>query len=432
MSESDPTRHTGVMQRFRKRITTRSPVLFAMREAVGLGLAAVRAYKLRAGLTILGVVMGVMTVTGMSSIIAGLNNSVASSIQGLGASVVFIRPFEPGKHLSSEERRRRKWLSREEARLIAERCPAVKAVAPMELVQASVIKHGSQKVQDAQVLGTTPNYEIVHESFVEKGRFFSETETRSGAALAVIGVDIADALFPSLDPLGKEIMVDNRRFSVVGVMERKGKFLGHSRDNLLLIPIGSFESRPPDFNYLAVDFIPTSTEKIDDAIEQVREVLRRHRRIRFLQTDTFGIFTQDTFIDLYRRLTGGIYLVMIAISCIGLVVGGVGVMNIMLVSVTERTREIGVRKALGATKRDIRWQFLTEAMTLTGLGGILGVLVGALVAWVVNLLSPFPATLQPLWVLLAFFSSVAVGLTFGLWPAVKAARLDPIEALRYE
>ena len=432
MSDIDRTQHTSAVQRFRQRVTTRYPVLFAMREAVGLGLAAVRAYKLRAGLTILGVVMGVMTVTGMSSIIAGLNQNVASSIQGLGASVIFIRPFEPGKHVSSEEWRRRKMLSLDEARLIAERCPSVKAVAAMEMVPASVIKHGTDKVQDAQVIGTTPNYEIVHESYVARGRFFSEAESKSHAPLAVIGMDISDALFPSVDPVGKEIMVDNRRFSVVGVMERKGKFLGFARDNLLLIPLGAFESRPADFNYLAVDAIPTATEKIEDAIEQMREVLRRHRRIRFWQTDTFCIFTQDTFTDLYRRLTGGIYMVMIAISCIGLVVGGVGVMNIMLVSVTERTREIGVRKALGATKRDLRWQFLTEAMTLTGLGGIIGILVGALVAWVVNLLSPFPAALQPVWVLSAFLSSVAVGLTFGLWPAVKAARLDPIEALRYE
>jgi len=432
MTASDQARHASMMERFRQRVTTRAPVLFAMREAVGLGLAAVRAYKLRAGLTILGVVMGVMTVTGMSSIIAGLNRNVASTIQSMGASVVFIRPFEPGKHVSSEEWRRRKWLSQDEARLIAERCPAVKAVAPMELVPAKVIKHGSDKVQDAQVIGTTPGYETVHEAFVERGRFFSEAEAKSRAPLAVIGIDIADALFTSVDPLGKEIMVDNRRYEIVGVMERKGKILGFSRDNLLLIPLGSFESHPADFNYMVADFIPTSTEKIDDAIEQVREVLRRHRRLRFWQTDTFGIFTQDTFTDLYRRLTGGIYLVMIAISCIGLVVGGVGVMNIMLVSVTERTREIGVRKALGATKRDVRWQFLTEAMTLTGLGGTIGVLVGALVAWAVNLLSPFPAALQPTWVLIAFLSSVGVGLTFGLWPAVKAARLDPIEALRYE
>jgi putative ABC transport system permease protein len=171
---------------------------------------------------------------------------------------------------------------------------------------------------------------------------------------------------------------------------------------------------------------------MDNAIEEVREILRRQRKLKFLAKDTFRLFTQDTLTDLYNQFTGGIYVVMIAISSIGLLVGGVGVMNIMLVSVTERTREIGVRKALGATRRDIRWQFLTEAMTLTGVGGVLGILIGGVVAWLIDTFSPFPAVVQTTWVLIAFLTSVAVGLTFGLWPAAKAARLDPIEALRYE
>jgi putative ABC transport system permease protein len=161
-------------------------------------------------------------------------------------------------------------------------------------------------------------------------------------------------------------------------------------------------------------------------------VMRRYRKLKYLQKDNFGIFSQDTLTDLYRQVTGGIYLVMIAISSIGLLVGGVGVMNIMLVSVTERTREIGVRKAMGATKRDILWQFLTEAMTLTGVGGLVGILVGALAAVLINVFSPFPAVVQPTWITIAFVTSMAVGLTFGMWPAWKAAQLDPIEALRYE
>jgi len=215
------------------------------------------------------------------------------------------------------------------------------------------------------------------------------------------------------------------------VMEHKGKFLNFNRDNLILIPMGSMV-RASFFNFLLADVKATGPTQMERATEEIREILRRQRKLKFAQKDTFMMFTQDTLTNLYNQLTGGIYLVMIAISSIGLVVGGVGVMNIMLVSVTERTREIGVRKALGARKRDIRWQFLTEAMTLTGVGGVLGIAIGGGVAWLVNEFSPFPAVLQPTWVAIAFITSVITGLTFGLWPAVKAARLDPIEALRYE
>ena len=215
-------------------------------------------------------------------------------------------------------------------------------------------------------------------------------------------------------------------------MERKGKFLFQSRDNIILIPRGAIQRRDQRFNFLIADVKPLSPLVIDKSVDQIREAVRRKRKLRYSDPDNFAVVTQDTLTDLYRQITGGIYMVMIAISSIGLVVGGVGVMNIMLVSVTERTREIGVRKALGAKKRDILWQFLTEAMTLTGTGGLLGIAIGGGVAWLVNKFSPFPAVIQTSWVLVAFGTALAVGLFFGLWPAAKAARLDPIEALRYE
>jgi putative ABC transport system permease protein len=253
-----------------------------------------------------------------------------------------------------------------------------------------------------------------------------------GARVTVLGSDVADALFPVIDPVGKEVSIDGRRFEVVGVISKMGKFLFFNRDNILLVPFGSVEKKDPRFNWVVADLKPTSPATIDDAIDQTRETLRRMRKLKFTDKDTFVIFGQDTFTDLYKQITGGIYMVMIAISSIGLLVGGVGVMNIMLVSVTERTREIGVRKALGAKRRDILWQFLTEAMTLTAAGGFLGILIGGLAAFLINTFSPFPAVIQTSWVLVAFLVSVGVGLTFGMWPAAKAARLDPIEALRYE
>jgi len=260
----------------------------------------------------------------------------------------------------------------------------------------------------------------------------SEADVSRRSQVVVIGQDIVDALFPTVDPLDKEISIDGRRFRVIGVTERKGKILFQNWDNFVLVPLDTLPSLPFFEGRYVVDVKPVSAAEIENTVEQVRDAVRRQRRLGYRAKDTFAVFTQETLTNLYRQITGGIYVVMIAISSIGLVVGGVGVMNIMLVSVTERTREIGVRKALGAKRRDIRWQFLTEAMTLTAAGGVIGILVGAGLAKLVDLLSPFPAVTQPFWVGVAFFTSLAVGLFFGMWPAEKAARLDPIEALRYE
>jgi putative ABC transport system permease protein len=408
------------------------PKLSGVREAIGMGLAALLAYKMRAALTILGVVMGIMTVTGMSSIVAGLNRNMASQIEGFGTAVIFVRPFGPGENLSQEQRRRRKGLSETEVEALTTRCQSCAAVAPLELPNVQTIKYGREKIQSAQLIGTTGAYEIVHDAFAERGRFISPSDVSRGAHVAVIGTEVAETLFPYLDPIDKEITLDGIRFRVIGVMERKGKFLNFNRDNVILIPLGAVGKRDPNFSFLLADVKAASPAQMERAQDEIREILRRQRKLKFVQKDTFMMFTQDTLTNLYNQLTGGIYVVMIAISSIGLVVGGVGVMNIMLVSVTERTREIGVRKALGARKRDILWQFLTEAMTLTAVGGLLGIAIGGGVAWLVDKFSPFPAVIQPTWVVVAFVTSVVTGLTFGLWPAAKAARLDPIEALRYE
>jgi putative ABC transport system permease protein len=413
------------------RFIERHPILMAVNEAIGLGLQGIRAYKMRAFLTILGVVMGIMTVTGMSSIVAGLNSSMARQIATLGSSTIFIRPAAPGENVDDDEWRRRKGLTMDEVEMIAAK-PAVKAIAPLQFIPIENVKYGTERAREAQVLGTTAAYEEVHDSYVEKGRFLTATDVDRAAHVVVIGVDIADALFPFVEAVDKEITLDGRPFRVIGVLQRKGKFLFRSMDNMVLVPVNSIQKQDRRFNFMMADIKPISPGDIEAAVDQTREAMRRYRKLKYLQKDNFGIFGQDTLTDLYRQITGGIYMVMIAISSIGLLVGGVGVMNIMLVSVTERTREIGVRKALGATKRDILWQFLTEAMTLTGAGGVIGILIGAVAALLINTFSPFPAVIQPTWVILAFSTSMAVGLTFGLWPAAKAARLDPIEALRYE
>jgi putative ABC transport system permease protein len=417
----------GVLSRF----IVRHPLLMGVGEAIGMGLQGIRAYKMRAFLTILGVVMGIMTVTGMSSIVAGLNASMARQIATLGSSTIFIRPQAPGENVDDDEWRRRKGLTMDEVAAIAAK-PAVKAIAPLQFIPIENVKYGTERAREAQVLGTNQSYEEVHDSYVEKGRFISSTDVDRSANVTVIGTDIADALFPFVEPVGKEITLDGRRFEVIGVLQKKGRFLFRSMDNLVLVPVNSIQKQDRRFNFMMADVKPVNPGEINNAVDQTREAMRRYRKLKYLQKDNFAIFGQDTLTDLYRQITGGIYMVMIAISSIGLLVGGVGVMNIMLVSVTERTREIGVRKALGATRRDILWQFLTEAMTLTGAGGVIGILIGAVAAFLINTFSPFPAVIQPTWVIIAFSTSMAVGLTFGLWPAAKAARLDPIEALRYE
>ena len=415
-----------------RRIAERWPVLFGIREAMGMGFAALRAYKMRASLTILGVVMGITTVTGMSAIVAGLNRSMAAQIEGFGSAVVFIRPWGPAENLTGEQRRRRKGLSHREIEAIATRCATCVDISPMEILRYETIKYGNAKVQSANFLGTTEAFATVHDVYVERGRFLSATDVSRGSRVAVIGQEIAETLFPFVNPIDKEIQIDGLRFRVVGVVEKKGKFLGLNRDQDILVPLESTGKREGFFNFLVGDVKAASAGNMEQTTDDIREILRRQRKLKFRDDDNFTIFTQDTLTNLYNQLTGGIYVVMIAISSIGLVVGGVGVMNIMLVSVTERTREIGVRKALGARRRDILWQFLTEAMTLTGAGGVLGIVIGGLVAWLVDWLSPFPAVLQPAWIVIAFLTSMMVGLSFGLWPAWKAARLDPIEALRYE
>jgi putative ABC transport system permease protein len=413
-------------------VARRSPAALAAFEAAALGLSSIRAYKLRAGLTILGVVMGVMTVIGMSSVIGGLNASMAAQIQSMGSSVILIKQRAPGENVSREERRRRRALSLDEVEAISRRCPAVAAVAPLEWLLGTSIKYQGQLVQNAQLFGVTPDYQEVHDIFVSTGRFVGPTDVTRAAAVAVIGIELADQLFPNVDPLGKVLTIEGRRFEIVGVLEKRGKFLMFNRDNQVLIPLGSLRKRDRRTPMFDVDCKAASPDQMDAAVEQIHDTLRRERKLRFWQSDTFAIFTQDVFQELYTNVTSGIYMVMIAISSIGLVVGGVGVMNIMLVSITERTREIGVRKALGATRRSILWQFLTEAMFLTGLGGVLGILVGGAATLVINAFSPFPALLQPTWVAIGLLTSMAVGLIFGLWPAAKAARLDPIAALRYE
>jgi putative ABC transport system permease protein len=286
-------------------------------------------------------------------------------------------------------------------------------------------------------VGATPTYAVSNNGYVQDGRFLIEADLRHASRVAVLGTDVADALFPHQDPIGRAITIDGRAFQVIGVLEKKGAFLGGSNDNLLIIPLTAFDEQYPQIrnggrDTLHIATVPRNPDDYDALIDQETAILRAHRKLRPNQANDFAIFTSQGMLTNFRQITGGVAAVMILIAGIALVVGGVGVMNIMLVNVTQRTREIGLRKALGATKRDVAVQFLAEAVTLTGVGGAIGIALGLGAALTARLAFDFQAA-APLWsVLLGFGVSTTVGLVAGIWPAVKAARKDPIEALRYE
>jgi putative ABC transport system permease protein len=410
--------------------------LFEVKEGILMAFTAIRTNKMRSFLTVLGVLVGVASVIGMVSIITGLNNSMAKQIESLGSNVIYITQHEM-VHLggTSAEERRRKDITEEHANAISEYCPSVGAVSPENHFWArggNKVKYGSEKANRPAIVGVLPDYEIVENCYAVEGRFFTESDINLRATVTVLGEDIRQALFPNLNPLGKEMTINGKKFTVVGVMDPKPKFLGETQDNYVLIPLSTYKRTYPEDKALTLLVKPRSSELTEQAIDEIRQLLRRMRGVPYDKPDDFAISTQEDLMNMYKRITGAIYLVMVVISSIGLLVGGVGVMNIMLVSVTERTREIGVRKAVGARKRNILWQFLIEAMTLSGSGGSLGIIIGVLLGKLVGAVTPLPAAVSLPWIVLGFSFSVSVGLIFGIYPAYRAAKLDPIVSLRYE
>jgi putative ABC transport system permease protein len=408
------------------------------REIFRMAIDSLRSHKLRSFLTILGIVIGVMTVIGMVSIIQGLNKSFLSELQSVGSDMIHIQKYDAvqmGRR--SEEERVRKDLTLEDAQAIEAGAPLVRAVAVSNYVsvfEQNEIKYQSAKSDSAMIIGMNEKWPTVMSLYLPRlGRFVTETEVERSARVCVLGSELADVLFPMTNPIGKEIRVGPEAFQVVGVLAKRGQMFGQSRDNFVGLPITTLMKY---FRYekdgLEVIAVPRRSEDLAETIEQIRNVLRQRRKVPYGKPDDFAVMTQDSMIDLYNQLTGAAYLVMIVISSIGLLVGGIGVMNIMLVSVKERTREIGIRKAIGARSGDILKQFLIEAMFLTGAGGLLGVLVGFGIALLVNATTPLPATVSLWSVVLGLSVSAAIGLFFGIFPAQKAAHMDPIESLRYE
>jgi putative ABC transport system permease protein len=408
-----------------------------IKESALMAFDTMRMNKLRSSLTILGVSVGVLTVIFMVSIIQGLNKAFADQIESLGSNTIFIAKFEPsfGRPPGPEEIHR-KDLTMDDAEALRTEAPSIVGVSPIHRLLASTVRYQDKQTDTPILLGVTPYYEFVHTQYVASGRFVNDIDMQDRSNVVIVGVDVKQALFPYEDPIDKEVRINGNPYRVIGVMEPLGNFFGQSRDNSIFIPITTFNKYHPDGPFPEFLFFiivrPRSRAFVKPAIDEITDILRRRRHIAPGEPNNFGISSQDSLLDVYNQLTGATALVLTSISFVALMIGGIGVMNIMLVSVTERTREIGVRKAVGATKLNILSQFLIEAVMLTAIGGLAGLVVGELGSFLVNKYSPLPAYV-PLWAIgLGVGISASVGIVFGLWPAWKAARLNPIDALRWE
>lgn len=412
------------------------------KESVKMALETLRKNKLRSGLTVLGISIGISTVILISSAINGLNTNIDQFVKSLGTNDLWVFRFEPfGKRPTTEELNR-KQLTYEDGVAMGN-LPYVAAVAPglvYENFQTGLggvsIKRGSHKITNTILNGSTASVKETNDIEIREGRMWTDAEDQRHAKIVMLGSDAADDLFPDEDPLGKDIECEGSVFTVIGVLDPQPQPFGSGRntqDNSAYFPLQTFRQLHPELKDFWITVKYDNPIHKDIVVEEIRELLRIRRNVRLEQDDNFAVFGPDSLTRLWNQLTGGLFLFMVAVSSVGLMVGGVGVMNIMLVSVTERTREIGVRKAIGATKRNILLQFTLEAITLCMVGGLLGILAGALFTLILHFAVSFlHAALSLTWVLIAFLVSCAIGLLFGIYPAWKAASMDPIEALRYE
>jgi putative ABC transport system permease protein len=404
-------------------------------EAASVAARSLRSSKLRSFLTLLGIILATTTLIAVMSIINGMDQYIAHQVSDMGAEgfrvrrIIMIGEFDPKKYL--EMQKRNPEMSREEYRFIRERATLLRDIG-MEAFRAADVKYGAKNLDNITITGVTPNMGAISNTQVSSGRFFSENDEQRRMSVVVIGADVKEEFFPNIDPVGKTIDVEGRPFEVIGVAKAKGSVFGQSRDMYVMMPAESYFKMWGPRKGLGYNAVAISGDRLNEAIDEVRSLIRAYRHLRPGQDDTFGIAASDSLVTAWQQLTGAIAATAVAVVSVFMVVGGVVIMNIMLAVVTERTHEIGIRKAIGARRRDIMYQFLVESAMLAGAGGLIGVLIAWAIALLVRASTPVPMAVPVSAVIVGVLLSATVGLFFGIYPARRAARLDPIEALRYE